>query len=136
MTSDKRPRGRVLVADDNRDAAFALSMVLQIDGFEVKTAYDGLEALALAEIFKPQVYILDLNMPRLHGFGLAKRIRHEPWAAHAYLIAFTAFDDLGVRKLARVAGFDRFLVKPLDLPEFIEIIEDALRGMAPDSRPH
>ena len=80
-------RARVLVADDNVDAAETLALVLQLDGHDVRVARDGLEALQMAEQFRPQVALLDIGMPRLDGYETAQRLRALPWAGGIRLIA-------------------------------------------------
>jgi len=105
---------RVLVADDNRDAADSLAMLLEIDGHEVRVAHGGRAALALAQTFRPEVVLLDIGMPDLSGYEVATQLRREPWAAGIHLVALTGWGQEGDRQRTRDAGFDRHLTKPID----------------------
>lgn len=105
---------RVLVADDNADAAESLAMLLTLMGNEVRTAADGLEAVRVAEEFRPDVAVLDIGMPRLDGNGAARRIRAEPWGRDISLIALTGWGQEEDRRRTAEAGFDLHLTKPID----------------------
>ncbi|MBN9517304.1 response regulator [bacterium] len=105
---------RVLVADDNVDAAESLAMLLTLMGNEVRTAADGLEAVRVAEEFRPDVAVLDIGMPRLDGNGAARRIRAEPWGRDVTLIALTGWGQDADRRRTAEAGFDLHLTKPVD----------------------
>jgi CheY-like chemotaxis protein/anti-sigma regulatory factor (Ser/Thr protein kinase) len=105
---------RILVVDDNRDAAEALSELLQIRGHETRTAFDGLEALQIAEAFRPEVVLLDIGLPKLNGYEVAQQLRREPWARSITLIALTGWGQDDDRRRTREAGFDAHLVKPVD----------------------
>jgi signal transduction histidine kinase/ActR/RegA family two-component response regulator len=111
-------RARILVADDNRDAADTLSAILELDGHEVRTAYDGVEALQIAEQFAPQVALLDIGMPNLNGYQTARRIRQQSWGSSMLLVALTGWGQEQDRRQATAAGFDVHLVKPGD-PQII-----------------
>ncbi len=76
-------RRKILVVDDNRDSAMSLSLLLELDGHDVRRAYDGLEALEIAEDFRPEVMLLDIGMPRLDGYGAARELRRRDWAKAA-----------------------------------------------------
>jgi signal transduction histidine kinase/CheY-like chemotaxis protein len=108
------PVRRVLVADDNRDAAASLAMLLEIAGHEVRTAHDGQEALALAASFRPDLLLLDIGMPRLNGYEVAERIRQQPWGAAMRLIAVTGWGQDEDKRRSAEAGFDDHLTKPID----------------------
>jgi two-component system, chemotaxis family, CheB/CheR fusion protein len=119
--------GRVLLVDDDRDAAESLSLVLQLQGFEVATAFDLRSALREAARFSPQAVVLDLGMPGADGYEVAKRMRALPQAADAVYVALTGFgrsDDLA---RTRDAGFAHHLVKPADPTALREIIAQAIR---------
>jgi CheY-like chemotaxis protein len=107
-------RCRVLIADDNTDAAESLAMLLSLLGNAVRTAADGLEAVAAAEEFRPDVAVLDIGMPRLDGNGAARRIRAEPWGRQVPLIALTGWGSDEDRRRTAEAGFDLHLTKPVD----------------------
>jgi CheY-like chemotaxis protein len=108
---------RVLLADDNRDGAESLSMLLELAGHEVHLAHSGAEALELANQVRPDVAVLDIGMPELSGYEVAKRIRREPWGAHMILIALTGWGQQNDKLLAEAAGFDHHCTKPVDPDE-------------------
>jgi signal transduction histidine kinase len=105
---------RILVADDNRDAAEALSLQLRFAGHEVRTAHDGVEALAVGTTFEPHVVLLDLGMPKMDGYETARRMRLQPWGKQARLVAVTGWGQEQDRHRVEEAGFDARLVKPVD----------------------
>ena len=120
-----RPAGsrrRILVVDDNRDAATSLATMLGLAGHETRAAWDGLEALAAAADFRPDVVVLDLGMPRLDGYETARRIRQQPWGKGAVLIALSGWGQEEDRRRSLDAGFDHHLVKPVDLSEFTRLL--------------
>ncbi len=112
-------RLKILVVDDNRDAAESLSMLLELKGHEVRRAYDGENALQLAEEFRPQMVLLDLGMPKMNGYEACRRIREQAWGAQMTLIAVTGWGQEDDRRKSTAAGFDGHLVKPVD-PETLE----------------
>jgi CheY-like chemotaxis protein len=105
---------RVLVVDDNKDAADSLSRLMLLWGHEVRTAYDE-SALDLVTVFQPDVVLLDIGMPRMDGGTMAPRIRQRSNVAKLLIIAVTGFHDESTRKLSKEAGMDHYLVKPVDL---------------------
>jgi signal transduction histidine kinase len=107
-------RRRVLIADDNRDAAESLSLLLELSGHEVRVAHLGKTALSLAQAFRPDVALLDIGMPDLSGYEVARALRQEPWATHLQLIALTGWGQDHDRRSAMEAGFDHHLTKPID----------------------
>ncbi|HVF17114.1 MAG TPA: ATP-binding protein [Steroidobacteraceae bacterium] len=113
------PRLKVLVVDDNRDAAESLSMLLEMKGHEVRRAYDGENALLLAEDFRPEMVLLDLGMPKMNGYEACRRIRDHAWGTQMTLIAVTGWGQEDDRRKSTAAGFDGHLVKPVD-PETLE----------------
>ncbi|MGH8328531.1 MAG: hybrid sensor histidine kinase/response regulator, partial [Steroidobacteraceae bacterium] len=121
-------RARILVVDDNHDAAQSLALLLGMDGHEVRTAGDGLEALEVAEEFHPQVALLDIGMPKLDGYETARRLRTRPWAAGTLLFALTGWGLEEDRERARQAGFDRHLVKPVDPEALTQLLSQTLLG--------
>jgi len=108
-----RPR-RILVVDDNVDAARSLALFLRINDHEVEMAHDGLEAVAAAEHFRPEVIFLDIGMPRLDGYGACRRIRERPWGKTMVIVALTGWGQEEDQRKTREAGFDAHLVKPVD----------------------
>jgi len=105
---------RVLVVDDNKDAADTLGAALELMGNEVFTAYDGASALGLAQRHRPEIVLLDLGMPEVDGYEIARRLRAEPWGNQLTLVALTGWGQLGDRQRSRAAGFDQHLVKPVE----------------------
>lgn len=106
---------RILVADDNRDSADSMALMLGLLGFEAAVAYDGEEALQVASALRPRAAILDLGMPRVGGEEVARRLRAEAWANDMLLIALSGWGRDDDRRRTAAAGFDHHLVKPLDL---------------------
>jgi PAS domain S-box-containing protein len=107
-------RRRVLVADDNKDAATTLQALLELDGHEVHVAHDGQSALEIAERLQPQIAILDIGMPKLNGYEIARRIRLSEWGPGMRLIALTGWGQEGDRQRALAAGFNAHVTKPVD----------------------
>jgi CheY-like chemotaxis protein len=108
------PSRKVLVVDDNVDAADSLAMLLRLVGQEVRVAYDGPSALALAEAAPPAVAFLDLGMPRMDGYELARAFRTHPSLKGVTLVALTGWGQPEDRRRTREAGFDQHLVKPVE----------------------
>ncbi len=118
------PSRRVLIADDNRDGAESLEMFLRMAGHEVYGAHSGTEALQVASARRPDVAVLDIGMPDLSGYEVAKRIRREAWGAKIKLIAVTGWGQEEDKRAALLAGFDHHLTKPVD-PSQLERLFDA-----------
>jgi CheY-like chemotaxis protein/two-component sensor histidine kinase len=116
------PSLRILVVDDNRDAADSLAMLLRTTGNDIRTAYDGLEAVQVASEFRPDVVLLDIGLPKIDGHEVAQRIRKEPWGRQMCLIAVTGWSDETDRARSRAAGFDHHLVKPLDTGHLAQLL--------------
>ncbi|HET9864062.1 MAG TPA: ATP-binding protein [Steroidobacteraceae bacterium] len=111
------PARRILVVDDNEDAANTLAMILKLDGHVVDTAFSGHEALERARDFEPQVMLLDIGLPGLDGFGVAQRIRAQPRFRELQLVAITGYGQNADRLRTQEAGFAGHLVKPVDFAE-------------------
>jgi CheY-like chemotaxis protein len=107
-------RMRILVADDNADAADSLAMLLQAEGHVVLTASDGRRAIEVAEAFRPDVVLMDVAMPHVDGLEAAREIRRHEWGAGIRIIALTAWGQETERRRTREAGMDAHLVKPVD----------------------
>jgi CheY-like chemotaxis protein len=105
---------RILVVDDNKDFADSLSMMLSIAGMEARTAYDGLEAVAAAAAFNPDVVLLDIGLPKLNGYEAARRIREQPWGKDMVLVAVTGWGQEEDHRRSQEAGFNFHMVKPVD----------------------
>ena len=119
-----RPAGclRILVVDDNRDAADSLAMLLRITGHETHTAHDGAEAVAAAARLEPEVILLDIGLPRLDGYEACREIRQQAWARDAMIVALTGWGQDDDRRRSSEAGFDAHLVKPVDHTELLALI--------------
>ena len=120
-------RLKILVVDDNRDAAETLSMLLELKGHAVRRAYDGEKALQVAEDFRPEMVLLDLGMPKMNGYEACRRIRDHAWGEHITLIAVTGWGQEDDRRKSTAAGFDGHLVKPVD-PETLEELSTFLHS--------
>jgi CheY-like chemotaxis protein len=107
------PPRRILVADDNRDAVESLRMILELEGHDVRIAFDGEAAVHCAETFVPDVALLDIGMPKATGYEVARHIRAHPWGKGIYLVALTGWGQEDDKRRAREAGFDAHLVKPV-----------------------
>lgn len=116
---------RVLVVDDYCEAADALQLLLDADGFECRTLNDPREACALAGAWQPFAVVLDIAMPGLDGLQLARRLRADPATGHMLLIACTAFASNGDRERAKEAGFDAHCAKPLTPQRLLRVLEAA-----------
>ena len=114
-------RARILIADDNRDAADTMGMLLELGGHEVIIAHSGDQALELGRQHRPDVVILDIGMPDINGYDVARIARNEDWGRSAYMIALTGWGQAEDKERARMAGFDRHLTKPVD-PDLVEEI--------------
>jgi signal transduction histidine kinase/ActR/RegA family two-component response regulator len=112
---DRLASVRVLVVDDNRDAADSLAQVLRDMGAETRVVYDGAAALREARSFRPAVVLLDLGMPQMDGYEVGRRIRQAPETADVRLVALTGWGHADDRRRSREAGFDEHLVKPTPL---------------------
>ena len=113
---------RLLVADDLRDTADALAILLRALGHEVATAYDGESALATGEAFQPEIVLLDIGMPRLSGYDACRRMRERPWGRDAFIIALTGWGQDEDRRQSEGAGFDCHIVKPPDTARLAELL--------------
>jgi CheY-like chemotaxis protein len=115
---------KVLVADDNRDAALSLGALLEMSDHEVLVAHDGEEALRLARQAMPDAMILDVGMPRLTGDQVARAVRGEPWGQRVLLVAVTGWGEPEDKARASAAGFDHHLTKPVDVDAMEKLLGD------------
>ncbi len=123
---------KVLVADDNEDAAESLVAILRIMGNSVRQATDGAQAVEIASEFEPDVVILDIGMPKLNGYEVCKRIREKPWGQKAFVVALTGWGQDDDKRRTREAGFDHHLVKPVN-PDVLERLLDGLQKDRPST---
>jgi CheY-like chemotaxis protein len=119
---------RILLVDDNADAADSLAMLLRLHGHEVQTAYDGETALRVAAEFRPEFALLDLGMPRMDGFELARRLRMQDGGARVTIVAVTGWGHDAERQHTRAAGFDYHLTKPVEFKALADILEQSTEG--------
>jgi len=116
---------RILVIEDNIDQAQTLAALLSLWGYEVTTANEGTAGIELAETFKPDVVLVDLGLPGISGYEVARRLRKHPELKNACLVAQTGWGDANDRRRTREAGFDHHLLKPLDPEELRSVITQA-----------
>jgi CheY-like chemotaxis protein len=121
---ERGTRRRVLVVDDNRDTAVSLAMILDMLGNDTRTAHEGAEAVDVAETFRPHVILLDIGMPKMNGYEVARRVREQPWGTQVALVAITGWGQEDIRQRSQEAGFDRHLVKPVEPSSLREVLAD------------
>jgi signal transduction histidine kinase/ActR/RegA family two-component response regulator/PAS domain-containing protein len=126
-------RRRVLVVDDNADAADSLGMLLGVLGADARVEHDGGAALGVLETWRPAVVLLDLGMPLMDGFEVARRIRADRRHDHVMLVAVTGWGQEKDRQRTRAAGFDHHLVKPFDLDALQKVLAEASVAADPDA---
>jgi PAS domain S-box-containing protein len=113
----------ILIVDDNADSASSLALMLKMLGHQTATANDGIEALSIAESFLPDVCLLDIGMPNLNGYEMAKRMRAEPWGANILLVALTGWGQDEDKRRSANAGIDFHLVKPVSPAALVSLLE-------------
>jgi PAS domain S-box-containing protein len=117
---------RILIVDDNRDAAATLAMLFKLTGNKTQMAYDGLEAVEAAAEFRPDVVLLDIGLPKLNGYEAARRIREQPWGKSVALVALTGWGQDEDRRKSSEAGFDSHIVKPVDHAALTKVLAELL----------
>ena len=132
-TPSRRPRAaarafRILVADDNQDAAESLAMMLRMMGNHVRTVHDGEQAVAEAAAFRPDVLLLDIGMPRMNGYDAAREIRGQGWGARMVLVALTGWGQDEDKRRANEAGFDRHFTKPVSPADLEKLLGELAAG--------
>ena len=130
VESERSASRRVLIADDNQDAAETLAMLLQIEGHQVHVVHDGRAAVSAFADFNPDVALLDIGMPELSGYEVAKRVREDPRKQKVTLIALTGWGQDRDKAQALAAGFNHHFTKPVEPSRLTEI----LRSLAPPSQ--
>src|SRR6516165_168358 len=125
-TSGKRDKAavthRILVVDDNRDSADSLATLLRLVGHDVRTVHDGRQALSVAATYRPDLVLLDIGLPGMDGFAVARHLRSRPELAGVVLVALTGYGSDEDRRQAQAAGFNHHMVKPLDLDALQELL--------------
>jgi DNA-binding response OmpR family regulator len=132
QTSHPETARRVLVVDDNEDAADSLATLLNVMGYNVRIAYDGPEAIEAADEFQPEVALLDIGLPRLSGYDIARHVR-EKRGEDVLLVAITGWGQEEDQRLAREAGFDHHFTKPADFDALLGLIDQELKQRKPHS---
>lgn len=130
MSLTQPPPARILVVDDNEDAANSLATLLEVMGYQVRTAYDGPEAIEAADDFMPAVALLDIGLPRLSGYDIARHVRQRR-GSDVLLVAITGWGQEEDRRRAREAGFDHHFTKPADFEVLLELIGQELQHRTP-----
>jgi signal transduction histidine kinase/ActR/RegA family two-component response regulator len=125
---------RILVADDNEDAANSLATLLQLSGHTVETAYDGEQTIVMAESLRPHIALLDLGMPKMSGVEAARHIRATEWGRSTLLIALTGWSPNEVEKQGHANIFDAQLTKPVDFDSVLQLLRDLPTAQARASR--
>lgn len=120
-----QPR-RILVVDDNQDGAESVALLLGLRGHEVRVAFDGAEGLRAFDAFAPQVVLLDIGMPGMTGYEVARRLRAAPASRGVLLVAMTGSGQDEDRRRSREAGFDHHLVKPVDFDVLLGLLDGDL----------
>jgi PAS domain S-box-containing protein len=126
-TMRRGPKCRILVVDDLRDSADSMAMILETMGHETRTAYDGLEAVQTAAAFRPNIALVDIGLPKMNGYDVARHIRSEPWGGNVALVALTGWGQEEDKRRSLEAGFDHHLTKPVEAA----VLEKLLAGLAP-----
>lgn len=121
---------RFLVVDDNMDSAKSLAMLLKLTGHETHLAHDGLEAVEAATNLKPDVVLLDIGLPKISGYEVARRIREQRWGQKTLIVALSGWGQDEDRAKSREAGFDGHLVKPVDYTVLMQLLADRLPASA------
>jgi CheY-like chemotaxis protein len=115
---------RILVVEDNVDAADAMQMLLRQMGHEVQVVNDGAEAVGVARSFRPDIVLLDIGLPGMDGYEIAGRLRALPETSSARMIAVSGYGQQKDRARSQAAGFDRHMVKPVDPAQLTEVIDE------------
>ena len=124
MTASPTDRSRILIIEDERDAADSLRMLLELVGFEVDVAYTGPQGVEKALRWRPHVVLCDIGLPGLNGYGVAQQLRRNPATSESHLIAITAWGEEKDKQRGREAGFDHFLVKPASPEDLQRVLTD------------
>jgi CheY-like chemotaxis protein len=120
---------RILVVEDNIDAALTLADLLALWGHQPQVVHDGLAAITAAPTFRPQAVLLDIGLPELDGYGVARWLRADPDFSRVLIIGVTGYGQERDRQLSSAAGFDHHLVKPVDLARLRGLLDEASRAL-------
>jgi len=119
-----RVKQRILVVDDNHDACESMAMLLRILDNEIRVAHDGIEAIAVADDFRPEIILMDVGMPFLNGYEVTRRIREQPWGDKIIIVAVTGWGQEGDIAQSSAAGCNAHLVKPVNLQELEKLLAE------------
>ena len=122
---------RVLVVDDNRDAADSMRMLLDAAGQDARAVYDGVSALEIAESFRPEVILLDIGMPSMDGYHVVRELRARGFVPPPVIAALTGWGQDSDKKKAHEAGFDHHFTKPVSADELMAFLEKAAQRGCP-----
>jgi CheY-like chemotaxis protein len=128
MSDPSTTSRRVLVVEDNPDAAESLAMLIRLHGHEARIARDGPEALSLVEAYRPDVALVDIGLPGIDGYEVARRLRARPELLGVVLVALTGYSGPEERLRSHEAGFDRHMVKPVDIVELERLLGGVAQG--------
>jgi CheY-like chemotaxis protein len=118
---------RILLVDDDPDSSEPLSLLLQSKGHETRVATDGAQAISVADEFKPNCVLLDLGLPKMDGYEVARRLRDRPYGSDVVIVALTGWAGREIRTKAAAAGFDYHIVKPVNWDEVEKIVRGGAR---------
>lgn len=127
LTRRDGPARRIVVADDNFDAAESLARLLRLYGHEVWIAHDGAEAVRMVDAYQPEIVLLDIGMPKLNGYEAAREIRKHPGGRRRILVAVTGWGQEADRRRAAEAGIDHHIVKPVEERTLVEVLFSSAR---------
>ncbi len=117
---------RILIVDDNEDSVMTLEILFEIAEHETRSAYSGIDAVEVAASFQPDAALLDIGLPGLSGYEVARKIRSQPWGEKMVLIALTGWGQPEDRQQAKAAGFDAHMVKPVDHEALLALLDELL----------
>jgi PAS domain S-box-containing protein len=126
--AEPSPERRIMIVDDNRDAADSLAMLMEITGNKTYMAHDGVEAVEAIEKHRPEVVLLDIGLPGLTGHEVCRRVREQPWGKDIVMIALTGWGQEDDRRKSEEAGFNGHLVKPVDYDKLLELLSSLTNG--------
>jgi CheY-like chemotaxis protein len=126
VSSPATPSRRILVVDDNEDAATSLSVLLKLTGHDAMIATDGTQALQKAVMYQPDVILLDIDLPKMNGYDVCRAIRKHAWGRSIVMIALTGWGQDEDREKSKTAGFDGHLVKPVDHAALMKLLAEAV----------
>ena len=117
-------RHRILVADDNQDAATSLGALLEVMGHDVRVVHDGMAAVEVSASFRPDTVLLDIGMPQMNGYDACRDIRTQSSNQDVLIVALTGWTGEDMKQRARQAGFDMYLIKPVEMPALEKLLAE------------